>query len=94
MHGYTHTTLQYFSLMFFAAAKPISICFYGRFEGSILSLAKSNAAFSKFDLLIHEVVVQALASSLHLLSDEVKVTKYMKAIYNKQEQELLHSRRL
>jgi len=35
------------------------------------------------------VVFQALASSSNLNSDEVKTTKYIKAIYNKQKQEIL-----
>lgn len=68
--------------MVFAAA-PVNISFCGRSERSILSLAISNAAFSEFDLLVHQVVFQALANSPHLLSDEVKITKYMKAMYDK-----------
>lgn len=68
--------------MVFAAA-PINFYFCGMYEGSILSLAISNAAFSEFDLLIHQVVFQALANSPHLHSKQVKVTKYMKAIYDK-----------
>lgn len=67
MHEYTHTILQHFSFMFLQHS----------------NLDDKQCCFpSEFDLLIHQVVFQALASNPHLPSDEIRTTKCIKGIYN------------